>query len=577
MRLSVLVVDDNPQLLNDIREEWKDNTGVDIRTASTEAEAITLLESDLFVLCIVDLQLDEARSHTLEGAAVLDMAASFQPVAHLYAMTAYPELSATARTVVRQLLDPTSLVAHRLRGLIDKTDQDPVRAISRLVEGRLSLLGQNPVLVEQDHTRAVVERLSELGSVDGWANLTNEAKNSEVEHVISLLFGQGQSYGNGVNRPDRSVEIVRFDDLTDERDEVHTGNSGAAVYLARTQMGSGASGDWVVVKFGDRDEIGSEIGRYELFVRFDSGAKHRVELLGSAYGNHLAALCYSLAASAPEDVQTLRVPIRSGHPDALKAVQTLFSPEWTHWHGTPVRSANPLIHMQREFRFEFNPSADALWSNLERATQSRNRDKVESAPLWHLSKDQLKSDDQKALALPGPELAGQLSLNVPFCICHGDTHAANIMFNDPSSIRLIDYATTGPGPRTLDFATLEASQRILVSENLSYDDAMRCATREQELWDAVWHPTGLVPTVADPTPGEEPPFWMQFSATTLLAMRGVFPNVTAAEYAQVAILHGVRLSRVWWIDGNTSAASRRRHVLRLRLLAWMSPMVRELR
>ena len=574
MKLNVLIVDDDTDLLGRLEKQWERDEAVNLHLASSEEEGLQLLDQHVFVLCFVDLRLDPSQKNVLGGVGVLEAASTSQSVAHLYAMTAYPSLSYTQSAILGRLLDPTATVSRRLRGLVDKTTQNVDQVLYSLIAQRADVLARNAVSVNDDAVSHVVDRLSQTGKIQAWSEMTEEARKGETEHVIALLFGQGREFDNPLsNKAQRHVEIREFADVSYETGG-HTGNSGAAVYLARSQLASGLHGDWVVLKFASKELIKSEVGRYELFVRFDSQAQHRVELLGWTYGNHLGALSYSLASSNPESVKTLKGPIKNELDGAIAAVATLFSEDRRHWHSTPAGESNPSIFLLEEYDFRVGNSLVSFHKSIDAAVKRRNSSVGRSNVSWHKEADGVKPSDQALARMPTDDTIAALQRFTPGCISHGDTHAANVVFNDSSDVRLIDYATTGPSPRCVDFASIEASQRVVQAESLNPDEALRLSRLEHELWRTLWDNDE-----AEMNP--KWPFWMRFSFAVTRCLQATFTTadagpVTEFEYAQLVVLHGTRIHPAWWVDDNASGAKVLKDAIRLRLVSWMSPAVEAL-
>lgn len=572
MQLRVLVVDDHEDLLDDCKARFRDRSDLVLDCAQSRDEALLQMRRHVYDVIFVDLQLDTTRPMLLEGEDVLDYAARHQRLAVLYAWTAYPGLESTCTLIIESLLNPDDPIASQLCGLIDKTrfaaDEQALAIAEAVASQRLS----NPVRLDSAKLGSVLNRLAEGRSVDAWLEpleIEDSARIEELHHVVSRLFGQGTDAGP--RSIEREVEIDFFDELAAQGDEAHTGHSGATVFLARVRASQGMVGEWVVVKVGSKLDVLGEAGRYERYVRYDRAAKHRVELLGHQIGNTIAAIAYSLAGPDPQRSQTVRASIKVQDPLALSVIGTLFSAEWKHWHAITLEPSNPMRFMQQEFRFRFNDRLRQFVDGVRAAATWRTK---QGKPWWTTDQERsLRTDDLPELLLPGEHLNNQLSTNVPFSICHGDSHAANIICTTDGLPRLIDYAATGPGPRALDFVVFEASHRVIEADALDMDTCGRRMLAEQELWDEVWGQEVLTSEVAAEIVSGRSVFWERLSATVLTRFRRSFADASAAEYARVAVLHGVRLAPVWWVDDSKSSSKRRKACTRVRLASWMAPMI----
>lgn len=589
MKVNVLIVDDDVDLTSDVQQRYAGVDEVQVFVAHDEAGAERILNENLVLLVFVDLNLDESNAYALEGEKVLSFAAKRHPVAKLYAMTQYPNLDITADRMLGSILHPEDGAARRLRGFIDKSGTITVDAIAAIVDELSARFVSNEVVVDSDELAHVEEQLSSRGSVEGWTApkvVSPEGRRAEIEYLVARLFGQGVWYRKPGSETERLVHLRDFEELAGQGDEAHTGNSGAAVFLARTELQTGRPGDWVVIKLAAKEEILQEVGRYELFVRFDGEAKHRVELLAFATANAVGALCYALAGQEPQTIRTLKSPLRNGHDSAVFAITTLFSVEWKHWYATTTRRVNPMQHMQSEFDFRYSSRLEDFRAGLKDAVRWRNT-QMRSQP-WHFDDrtrrdsraSQIELNDRPALQIPAQGLNGRISRQVLTCVCHGDFHAANVIVggHDGTDIRLIDYAATGPGPRALDFMVLEASIRVLHAEQLDIEQAARCALDEARIWERIWaidDPLAKNLDV-DAVIAEEIELWARASTAVLLGLRRNFPDIQPDEAAQIGILQGVRLAPAWWIDDRKGGSKRLKSIFRIRTAAWLDVLVRQL-
>jgi len=230
-----------------------------------------------------------------------------------------------------------------------------------------------------------------------------------------------------------------------------------------------------------------------------------------------------------------------------------------------------MSFVQEEFEFLFNDRVRKFLDGIRAAATWRTK---QSVAWWTTERDRsLRTADLPEILLPGEDLNNQLRTNVPFSICHGDSHAANIICTAANQPLLIDYAATGPGPRALDFVVFEASLRVIEADSIDIEACARRIIGEQSLWEEVWRPDVMDAETAATIVQSRSVFWERLSATVVCSFRRYFPDARPEEYARVAILQGVRLSPVWWVDDSKSNAKRRKNCVRVRLATWMSPMV----
>ena len=84
MKLNVLIVDDDTDLLGRLEKQWERDEAVNLHLASSEEEGLQLLDQHVFVLCFVDLRLDPSQKNVLGGVGVLEAASTSQSLSLIH-------------------------------------------------------------------------------------------------------------------------------------------------------------------------------------------------------------------------------------------------------------------------------------------------------------------------------------------------------------------------------------------------------------------------------------------------------------------------------------------------------------
>jgi CheY-like chemotaxis protein len=538
---SVLLVDDDrDNILDPAVKEFADNPRVRLRVAEKFDPALKLLKSEFFHLALIDARLHRTDGRNLDGLALLGEVKELRPSCERVLITEnlYPEAE-----MITKELHPVNGCA---QSLLNKAD--PVHSFSAVIANRADHWLSNQV--EVVGAAAVVEvlrkRLERRRPKPG-TSVTDD----EIDFLVSRLFGQGQLW----NQPE-GVGIARV-----QLDLIKQGFSPAAVLKARCYSTTGSPGIWCVLKLAQREVVGQELLRYSRYVRYRLALHYRVELLGWELADNLGVLCYNFASGSPDDVASLSDLYLHGKEGFYLALDDLLSPGKQGWYAESVW-IDSLAHY---FQNAYGLDTVAVRQKIRQYLTELGR-----------SVSVMMSPDHASVCgasfeLPAPAVFSRnvFRRRTPGCIVHGDMHCDNILVGAGNRPNLIDYYSVQNGPRALDFATLEASVRLLDIKARGGDGASlrpdaevipelaRLGEGEARVWKSVWA-AGI--TSAAP-PASEP--WVKASLYIAEKAKANYRDLTEEEYAATCLMWAMRLFKV---DALTSLE-------RMRLFVWISSLV----
>jgi CheY-like chemotaxis protein len=335
-----------------------------------------------------------------------------------------------------------------------------------------------------------------------------------------------------------------------------------------------------VVKIGPREELREEASRYLEVVRFGVRLEERVELLGTASGDSLGAIVYSMAGGTRGSVHSLDELIADRPIQARDVIDRLFSN--SNWYGVDAGLNPPREFFRKARRTDFVSAFDTSLPAIEKACAVAGAlvDKTQDDPL-------VSVPGGLRFSIPGREFTGTgpMLRPRPWCLVHGDMHGGNIMVElgpngDSEEIRrvcLIDYRQAGPGPRCVDAAAIECAIRLADAHDLEIEgsqagDPKEAARKallrfkdERALLDRLWHPDS---DLARKFPFSRSGPWLMLAEAVVAGVRKVFSEhrkervpVSDREYVETCLLYGLGQLR-YPLD----------ETVRLRLLAWVGAL-----
>lgn len=574
--LSVLVVDDKVDVKvgaktmgEQLRSLQESHPGLNVLTASTKREGAKLLYENHFNAVLTDHHL----SKNSWGSELLVMTRVCRPAALRVIMTERPQYG----------LDG----APRFFGCFELPDQDAPQAVGPLADMYLPL----------DRT-SVTEFIQYLMMSIGMPGLelvyrTNGSSDptpietafendigprlrhpkaspvrpllAELEHALRSAFSVPAMGGMAERYDSRSLSL---EDRVRELSLVPLtgGRSSSTVLGCTPRTAAGHSCGLCVVKISPRDETLEEVTRYHLYARLHRAAARRIELLGSCVVDTLGVACYSFAGGGIQAVRTLDALLNANDARAIHYLRSEFAPSEREWYSH-VKSAGTDASMTKFFEecYDFK-AADHI------------------APVFELTR---AINDALNPISASQVLAKLRSIEYSSCIVHGDLNAGNILCGmstvesspleidqlissstpDPGSESnhdviqvpyrtiLIDYRHTRRGPVFIDFASLQASIRILSSElDGTFPTMEALLEREQLVWDAGW--------LSEANEHYAPELVAKLSFNELVEVelirlarknfeqsyrtdgRELASNIAQAEYCASCILYALRLLKI---------------------------------
>ena len=331
------------------------------------------------------------------------------------------------------------------------------------------------------------------------------------------------------------------------------GMSKSVVALFQADHDAAQPGLLTVVKVGSRADAAEELRRYQEHVRFRVSLHRRVELLAACLGDTLAALCYSFAGHAPDQIQDLQGLLDSGDPAAIGHIGHLFGPGAEEWLAVRGEHEDEALFFGAAYSLDM---AD-VEVEIERFAKAHAAD-------FGATCDGAKLDLGKygAIALPVGFEKDRLHGEYASCVVHGDLNAGNVLVDRAGRELLIDFRRTGDGPRALDFSALQASARLALHSLDEVTRVMEVHKTERRLWSRAW--TDEQPSLRHPDPL---PYWAQVSEHLLRHAYRSLPGLDPQEHAVTSLLYAMRLFRIHQLEPRA----------RFRLIVWMSALVEVVR
>lgn len=451
----VLVVDDEQEVLDAATEQLERFPNVVLRTAASKDAAIETLRRHFHNIAFVDLQLHGSFE---AGRDVLQALSEQAPTCERIILTG------NARKEPNHVLPLMSPFERLADGLIPKTPSIPWFA--PLVGDRLEKSVANQVRVEglAPLVQSILEQVRRFG-------MSGDRSEADVEAELHWLFQEIFHGMSGVN-DETNVKI--------QLSKIHQGLSAARVIEALPHLGSDALGRTVlgnrcVVKLGRRKAVEHEIESFRSFVRFGVALDSRVELLGTATADNLAAACYSFAGGNDEAADSLDGVVtlngdqagftQEGAASAINVVDRLFDDSSKRWYDVVGPASEVGLYFEKELRSKFDERIDLIsrWARSIAAESGGQYDQARST--LRVGDNVISVPDLKSIAL------GATQRPLPTCLVHGDLHGGNILLTKSGRLCLIDFAHSGFGPRAIDPAVLHGSVRLWDTHDFPGEDS----------------------------------------------------------------------------------------------------------
>jgi CheY-like chemotaxis protein len=299
----------------------------------------------------------------------------------------------------------------------------------------------------------------------------------EIRNLLFDLFDEAASIELASRPP--ALQIERH----------HFGQSGSIVLETRIHYGqdetdSPVLGTRCVVKIGSLKSTKQEEKRYRELVRMGVPVEFRVELLQTAYGDDLGAICYSFAGGESEEIESFdellvaeaadqqASPTDVLMPRSTRVLSELFDTQRRSWHAIVGKSEAIADFYSDEFGTDFLERIRQMANFVRKQEQGRfNGESGE----WSLKgfKMFLPTRDD-----PG---VGAWRKRSPTCLVHGDLHGGNVLVNSRGTVNMIDFANVSLGPRFVDSTALAATVRLRLISEFPASEISRIYKAEQAL------------------------------------------------------------------------------------------------
>lgn len=287
----------------------------------------------------------------------------------------------------------------------------------------------------------------------------------ETEYLIEHLCGQRPIHELPLNKMLELNAKVEFTDPSEKWDfgseklvdelEIYElpkqGRSSAMTFCARPTLFGMTTDVWLLIKVDLKERIEQEVQNYERYWKFVVGRSRRTELLGSAIGSRLGAICYVFVGEEGKQPEPIGFENFANPSEIGKFISKLFKTRDLHRVTSADKKRGPIGYFNDRFGKKDWPK---LW--------------VDTLAIAASSVDL----DFSSIGDQNPTEQYFFARSHPLTLSHGDLHFGNIIVANVDSFLLIDYRDSGWCPRTLDYVFLEASLRT---------EFARVATKKEDI------------------------------------------------------------------------------------------------
>lgn len=556
----ILVVDDEPDIPGIVRQNlitFGDQVRVDYAADADEASA--MLEASLYDLALLDIY---GKGKLNIGNEVYRRIDTGGFATRVILMTRFVLKQEDAPKLLQLTGGPS---AWRLAGFIDKNaslDAEIRGKVGQEVEDfrarEAKIAGIDPLAREIGRRRYRYKK--KLTADQHLLRKSQTEICTEIDRLLRRLYvdlpGALQRRASRVH-----VELTAME----RRGLSAAVVANATVNVSFEKLSTDNAGHKTVLKIGPKADIFEEAGRFFEYVRFGVELADRVELLAVAGVDTLGGLVYSFAGGTYKNEllaldEVLIEDMQSGDLQTSKeALRSFFTSKiWYAVECPPVGvseyfSENYKTDLSRSYRDgeeELLKLVDR-WGAWPRVVRRRNGQEDLGVVLKTPNGATLELPDVSVLGL------GRLAHNVDTCLIHGDMHGGNVMIEcsrrEGTGTRkvhrtcLIDFRSTGPGPRCMDAVALESSIRLadagLMTERFDVgktppesvqsevaDYLAHCLGSELALYRFVFLGVG------------EPPIdhWTLLAVALLEELKNCFGDLELREYLACSIKYSIR-------------------------------------
>lgn len=472
----LLVVDDEEAIRGDARSQFEGESDICLVTAATQNAAIDAIQRFYFDAAIIDIELGTSASGSAGGYEVIREFAEVAPGTPLIVATKHVDPSH-----VRELIRFVNPGPPKIVEIFDKAPLDRdghngdwmVRSLSSILDSWRTRK------VDLTNSELALELLDERAPRIPGLREDSEEIATELDRICRKLFGDisGLAKGSGtgvvfqpIGSPGLSSAIAIE----------------AAVTLGEDAGGWPVTGSRCVLKIGPVAGIREEVERYEHFVKFGVRLTQRVELLDHTYHHALGAVCYSFAGGVFGDaLVSLDELLRSSEDSSIArdAIAEIFALSSQNWYSVRCDGISARAYMSQTYGTDFGNCYERLDGTLNKLGRRLRRADLQEPLGGYISFERPDDGKDGFLEVGGTKLIvprknvlgdGQLIAAIPACLVHGDMHGGNVLLElaggssgdgkprdaELRRVCLIDYRSSGPGPRAVDAVALQASLRL---------------------------------------------------------------------------------------------------------------------
>lgn len=225
------------------------------------------------------------------------------------------------------------------------------------------------------------------------------------------------------------------------------GLSSAIIFRGQPKLFGVEVGVWLLIKIDVLSRIEQEVAAYNRYLRFVVSRSRRTELLGTALGNRLGAICYTyIGEPGKEPTQLELTSTPDDEAKILRIIENLFGSRDLHAIKSDEKTLGAIDYFEQRHRAEND--WPALWSETLNFAKSM-------CPI-----------DGKYDTLR-PTETDRFESSYPTCLSHGDLHFGNVIGLDADSAVIIDYRDSGWAPRVIDYVVFESSLRVNVASEIN--------------------------------------------------------------------------------------------------------------
>ncbi|MBN1873936.1 MAG: response regulator [Anaerolineae bacterium] len=428
----VLVVDDFPDVRVTLSGLLSDE-GYQVRSASSRAEALHLLDAERFHVAILDVRLDESDAANHEGLQLMHEINEIDPTVAIILLTGY----ATVR-MVQEALQPGPDGRSPAFDFLEKNEMEH---LLERVERAFEHIGLDPTLEIQD----IDNSLQDLSRKIVFINTKKPSQYQFEEEAEELLRKLFLGY--------KQIQIR----------SMRRGYSSVAVFEIIPWHRENEQGEPLIAKIGAPALIEKEASRYRQDVRGMIGEHRLPTALEVKWTRSLAGILYTFAGLG-HAVEFADFYARASTAEILSVIENLYLETCF-----PRRTHNAVSCRQADLRTVFMPllrlDEKKLQTCLHKTLGGRHSFNIgEDAP------DFLVFD--KGISLLNPvlfALSADLHADYTETTIHGDLHGHNILVDRRHEAWLIDFANVCKGPLLQDYVALENFLRVSLVECSAWD------------------------------------------------------------------------------------------------------------